>query len=199
MKLKLLVFVGVLLLAATGTAAAKVAALSLTVDGPGMSATGVVSESRLLYRASSVLLLNGNRARTQPPVNPGPAYVLAYIFAVDDDDGSRTDTAHQTLYPFASGGPVVFTERRQKVDMTYGPVRFPSGWFKVPPLILRGLQQAGLPTMAPGPETVTSERTAARSEETRSGWLWLAGAGALVAGAGSSLQLLRRRSRRIRP
>ena len=198
MKLKTLLFVGAFVLATSGSASAKVAAVGLTVDGPGMLSAGVVREGRLLYRVSSVLLFNGNRSRTQPPLTPGPAYVLAYDFGLHDEDGSRTETVHQTLYPFASGGPVVFTEKRQRIEMTYGPVRFASGWFKVPPLILRRLQHAGLPTTPPGPEIVANERTAA-PPDARPGWPWLLGVGALATAAGTACSLPARsgRGRRV--
>lgn len=194
-KLMLLVLVGALVLAASGTAVAKVAAFRLTVDGPGMRSTGVVRESRLLARAWSVLLYGNDRARTQPPSAPGSAYVLAYAFQVHDEGGSRTETVHQTLYPFASGEPVVFNARGQKIDSTYGAVRFASGWFKVPPWFLRRLQQAGLPTVAQGPELATNKSTAARPD-ARSQWPWLLGVGALVTAAATALQRRKQQSRR---
>jgi hypothetical protein len=194
MRLMVLLFLGAFVIGASGSAEAKVAAYRLTLDGPGMESFGVIREGRLLDRASSLLLFRGKRARAAPPQTPGPAYVLAYRFGVHDEDGSRTETIHQTLYPFASGGPVVFTARRQRVDMTYGPVRFVSGWFRVPGGVLRKLQQAGLPAVAPEPELDMSQPTSGRIDATRSGWLWLFGVGALVTVAGTAFQR-RRRSR----
>jgi hypothetical protein len=126
-KVKVLLFCGAFLVAASGNAAAKVATERLTVDGPGMTSTGVIGEGRLLDQASSSLLFRSERARTAPPRTPGPAYVIVYSFGVHDEDGSRTDTIQMTLYPFAPSGPVVFTATRQGIDTTYGRVRFVHG------------------------------------------------------------------------
>jgi hypothetical protein len=101
-----------------------------------------------------------------------------------------------SLYPFASGGPVVFTARRQEIVMTYGRVRFVHGWFIVPSRTLRTLERAGLPAMAPEPEAVSQLATERlRSSQLESipwAWPWVLGMGALATAAGAFLQGRRR-------
>ena len=104
--LVLLLLSGAFFAAASGAAMAKVAAYRLSVEGPGMESPAVIGEGRLLDRASSVLLFRGGRARTSRPATPGPAYLLTYGFRVYDEDGNRMAAIRQTLYPFASGGPI---------------------------------------------------------------------------------------------
>jgi hypothetical protein len=198
MKFKVLLFCGVFLVVASGTAAAKVAAHRLIVDGPGMRSTAAIHDGRLLDRTASVLLFRTRRARTTRPESAGAAYVLTYRFGVGDENGTRSATIHQALYPFASGGPVVFTAMRQGIDTTYGPVRFVHGWFRVPSGTLRTLQRAGLPTTEPEPATEleTDRPPLTRLDGTSSRSPWLLGLGALAATATAGWQLRRHRSRR---
>lgn len=106
MRLRILLAAGAFLVAATGTAAAKFASYSLTIDGPGMPSPGAVHARRVIDRVSIATLVGTNRLRTERPRPTGPAYVLEYGFGVSDENGSRTETIRQRLHPFAIGGPL---------------------------------------------------------------------------------------------
>jgi hypothetical protein len=200
-KVKVLLLCGAFLIATSGNAAAKVATYRLTVDGPGMASTGVIGEGRLLDRVARVLLFTSSEARTSRPETAGAPYVLTYRLGVSDEDGNRNEIINQALYPFASGGPVVFTAKRQEIDTTYGRVRFVHGWFIVPSRTLRTLERAGLPAMAPEPEAVSQLATERlRSSQLESipwAWPWVLGMGALATAAGAFLQGRRRSPRSV--
>jgi hypothetical protein len=181
MKLKVLIAIGAFLVAASGTAAAKFASSSLTIDGPGMASPGTVHARRFIDRVSIATLDGTDRLRAERPLSTGPAYVLEYGFGVGDEYGSRTETIRQVLYPFAAGGPVVFTPRRQRIDLSYGPVRFAPGWFEVPRWVLPKLERAGLPHKRPEPEP--DPAAPASLDPPASGWPGLVGLAALTLGA----------------
>jgi hypothetical protein len=181
MRLKIVIALGAFLVAASGTAAAKFASYSLTIDGPGMDSPGAIHQRRAIGRVSVATLIGTNRTRIERPRSRGPAYRLEYSFGVSDANGSRTETIRQTLYPFATGGPVVFTPRRQRIEMSYGPVRFAAGWFEVPRWVIRTLEGEGLPQTPPEPDAASAR---ARLDPPNSGWGWLTGLGLLTAGGG---------------
>jgi hypothetical protein len=181
MRLKIVIALGALLVAASGTAAAKFASYNLTIDGPGMASPAPIHQRRAIGRVSIAMLIGTNRTRIERPRSRGPAYLLEYSFGVGDANGSRTETIRQTLYPFATGGPVVFTPRRQKIDMSYGPVRFAAGWFEVPQWVMQTLEGAGLPQTPPEPDAAPAR---ARLDSPNSEWGWLTGLGLLTAGGG---------------
>jgi hypothetical protein len=152
MKLKsILVLSTLLLVVGSSTAAAKYASHSLTVDGPRMGSPGVIRERRSIDRVSVAMLVGTDRIRVERPRSTGPAYLLEYAFGVGDEDGSRTETIRQSIYPFAVSGPVVLTPSRQKIDLSYGPVRFAPGWFEVPRWVMQKLEGLGLPHAPPEP------------------------------------------------
>jgi hypothetical protein len=181
MRLKIVIAIGALLVADSGTAAAKFASYSLTIDGPGMTSPAAIHQRRAIGRVSIATLVGTNRTRIERPRSRGPAYLLEYSFGVSDANGARTETIRQTLYPFAPGRPVVFTPRRQKIDMSYGPVRFEAGWFEVPQWVIRMLEDEGLPQTPPEPDAASAR---ARLDPPNSGWGWLTGLGLLTAGGG---------------
>jgi hypothetical protein len=119
----------------------------------------------------------------RPPRIDRPAYLLEYDFGVSDGKGSRTETIRQTFYPFAEGGPVVFTPRHQKIDMSYGPVHFFSGWFEVPGRVVQKLHAMGLPDGPPEADSPTA--AAPRLDPPSSRWPWFVGLAALTTGAGA--------------
>jgi hypothetical protein len=181
-KLRFLLVLGACVMALSGTAAAKYASYKLTVDGPGMPSPGTIRDRGVIDRLSNETLEGTELARVDPPPSSGPAYLLEYAFAVGDEKGGRLETIRQTLYPFAAGGPVVFTPRRQKIDMSFGPVRFTSGWFEVRGSVLRELRGIGLPDSPPedGPGAVAAPRL----DPPPTKWPWYVGLAALTAGAG---------------
>jgi hypothetical protein len=141
----LLAAVACLLALASSPAEAKYSTESLTIDGPGMDSPGVIESRRLIDRIYSATLVGTQRAKIAPPVQPGPAFFLEFEFGVADEDGARTETVDQIVYPFAQGGAVLRTTSGQGFDMSYGPVRFRPGWFVVPRNVLRLLEGVGLP------------------------------------------------------
>jgi hypothetical protein len=181
MRLKIVIAVGAVLVALSGTAAAKFATYSLTIDGPGVASPTAIEQRREIGRLSVATLIGTNRTRIERPRSRGPAYLLEYSFGVSDENGSRTETIRQTLYPFASGGPVVFTPRRQKIGLSYGPECFESGWFEVPQWAMRTLESVGLPQTPPEPDAASAR---AGLDPPNSGWRWLMAFGLVTAGGG---------------
>jgi hypothetical protein len=148
MRFKLLSALVCALLALPGPVSAKTAAVRLTLSGPGTEGPQVTKD-RQMIDSITLALLEGDDAIDGSPESTGPAYHLRYKFAVADANGSHTETIRQSLYPFAAGGPVVFTPRRQKIAMSYGPVRFAPGWFEFPPTVVRRLGRLDLPDEPP--------------------------------------------------
>ena len=90
----------------------------------------------------------------------GPAYSVRYRVPT----GSRPATIVQTLYPFATGGTVVYTKPGQRLFGTATP----GGWFRAAPFVKPMLVKRGLPATAP-------------AATGSSGWpAWVAGVGAAL-------------------
>jgi hypothetical protein len=160
MKSLLTLFVAACLFFLPVTAAnAKYVSESLVFDGHGMDLRGVIESRRSVDRVYAATLVGGHRDKVDRPVKLGPAYELEFTFGVGDEDGARIERAHQFLYPFAEGGPVVHTPKGQSFDMSYGPVRFRRGYFAVPPRILHILHRAGLPDELPVTQSTRSALT----------------------------------------
>ena len=151
-KARALFLAAVVVLVGTGTAAAKFTNSKITVDDADGVTVATTQGRRVMDRISLGILNVSRRNRVERPETLGPAYALTYHFDVADDRGPRTETAEQILYPFASSGPIVRTEPDEGFDMTYGPVRFASGWYEVPPFVIAELQNLGLPATEPLPE-----------------------------------------------
>jgi hypothetical protein len=174
-KLKFLLAVGVVALGVPGIAEAKYVSHKLRIEGPGMSSPGIIQRRSDIDRLSNATL-EARHEQTDRPASSGPAYLLEYRFAVGDADGSRVETVRQTLYPFAEGGPVVFTSRGQMIDMSFGPVRFDPGWYEVPGWVIGKLRGVGLPDAPPRPVAAQSN-----NPPSRSSWPLVAGLAALTA------------------
>jgi hypothetical protein len=183
MKLKILLALGAFLVAASGTAEAKFTSYRLTIDGPGMGSPGTIHERRSIDRVSMATLVGTHRTRTERPQSPGPAYLLEFGFGVSDENGSRSVTIRQTLYPFAAGGPVVLTPRRQKIDMSYGSAHFAPGSFQVLSWVLHRLERVGLPHTPPEPDP--DPTTPARLDPPSVGLRGVLGLAVLAVGAGA--------------
>jgi hypothetical protein len=190
-KPKTLIAAGILLLGWSATPEAKFVSQSLTIDGPGMQVPGVIGTRRAVDRVYAATLVGSDRGQVKRPLVAGPAYRLVFVFGVGDENGSRTANIRQTLYPFAPGGAVVRTPGGQRIDMSYGPVRFAPRWFEVPDRVLRELQSAGLPSSEPERHPAVEEREPLAPSSSR--WPWLVGIAVLTAcGAGAIWRRLRR-------
>lgn len=172
--------VACLLVLASDTAEAKYVSETLTIDGPGMDSPGIIESRAAIDRVYAATLVGKQRARIARPAEPGPAYLLEFGFGVGDEDGARTETVGQVLYPFAQGGPAVLTPRGQGFDMSYGAVRFRPGWYAVPSEVLRILVRRGLPRALPRSELARNASTRADSEASRPP---RAGIAAMIVGA----------------
>ena len=183
MKLKILFVLGAFVVAVSGTAAAKYVSTKLTIDGPGMPSPVTIRNRGVIDRMSTETLDGALRARVAPPRSTGPAYMLEYHFGVGDKNGSRTEVIRQAYYPFAEGGLVAFTPRHQRIDMSFGPVRFAPRWVEVGDWAVQKLRAMGLPNSPPedGPDAVAPPRL----DPPPSRWPWFAGLAALTAGAGA--------------
>jgi hypothetical protein len=178
MKLRFLLALGVFIVAASGTAAGKAAVHKVTINGPGMSAPGSV-EDRVVNRLTLATLDGVDRARTDRPRSTGTAYELAFHFAVADANGSRTEIIRQIFYPFAAGGPVVFTPRHTRIDWSFRPLRFDPGWFEVPGWVVRELLDVGMPDASRQPNPKAA--AAPQLDPPSSKWPWFVGLAALTA------------------
>ena len=78
----------------------------------------------------------------RPTGNLGPKYTITWT--VPGPEG--TDTIRSELYPYAKGGPVVFTEPGQRF---FGVERTRGGWYVASPALKELLVDAGLPAQAP--------------------------------------------------
>ena len=185
MNIKLIVAVFCLTLSISGPASAKFAAVKVTLSGPGTGGPQV-TKARGLMDSLWVATLDGeDRVRTERPESTGPGYLLEYTVGVGDANGSRNETISQTLYPLAEGGPVVFTGQGQKIDISFGPVRFDQGWFELPPDAVRKLRGLGLPDEPPATAPVALASPQLESSGSSMPLLWglaagFAGVGALA-------------------
>jgi hypothetical protein len=78
---------------------------------------------------------------TSPPGGArGSRYVVTYFLSSD-----REERVRQEVYPFAEGGPLVYTPAGQEV---YGVASPTGGWRRVDPLLIDLLVSLGVPTPA---------------------------------------------------
>ena len=186
MKVRTILVAAVLSLCITGVAQAKYFNQSLTIEGPGLSSPVEIGDRVFLDRVYGTLLAGGSRVRAERPVTPGPAYELDHVFAIGDNDGAGEALIQQTLYPFASGGPVVRTSRGEHFEMSFGTIRFHRGWYEVPQSVLRRFEEAGLPSTRPGAASGRDPKLAPAAglrNDPPPPWGWILGASAGLVGA----------------
>src|SRR6266516_4633684 len=105
------------------------------------------------YWALAHLVVSGPALSTRPRDSLGPRYSFVYV---DPCCGNRIT---QYVYPFAVGGPVVFTPRGQRsaAFQMYFTDEFPSflaGWSRAPsPTLTRTLVGLGVPRPVAKPST----------------------------------------------
>jgi hypothetical protein len=174
-----------LLVAMALPAQAKVAGEAY-ISGPGLPGGGIsVDGSDGGGWPVESGLLNGELVEeTAPPGELGPRYRVTYVIA---EPPGQPDVI-QHLYPYADGGPVVYTPGGQQwLGATAGDA--PAGWFAADQGLTDLLTEAGLPSTAPAVERAPAPRT-----EPSAALPWaIAGLAALLL-AGTAAGL-----RRVRP
>jgi hypothetical protein len=197
MKLNVFAIAAALVVLIASPAEAKYTVEQLRIDGPGMEEPFVIKRSMRLNVMSSATLWSakvipsccghGDRGRIEKPSDLGPAYELEYRFGVGDNNGSSTQYARQLFYPFAAVGPVVFTPRGQKIELSFGDERFAGGWFKLDERMLPELEKLGLPATPPVLEEEQGVDTTPSTTSPLSLWplalvaAFLVGGGAVLA------------------
>ena len=136
--------------------------------------------------------------RTPPPkASLGPRYTVSYtVPGVTPQPGEQFGRIVQDLYPYAAGGPVIYTPPGQ--DGFSQPLQV-TGWLRASPLLSRTLAQLGVP---PRPATPASPQTrpaaahSAAAHQTGSRTLaWLIAAAVAIAAAALAGAALRRHRR----
>jgi len=144
-------------LALPGVAAAK-GPSAARIDGPGLASPLVLSGfgedgtgplGALTQEGGFFATVFGQvpdpRLPGRPPGELGPRYSVGYTVPAGDTEPSHVQ---QDLYPYASGGPVLYLAPEQAIfnggDSTVG------GWIRGPEALLAALVAAGLPETAPG-------------------------------------------------
>jgi hypothetical protein len=152
-----LVLLAVAVLALPGVAAAK-GPSEARIDGPGLASplvltgggedgTGPLGALTLEggFFATTFGQVPDARLRGRPPGDLGPRYSVDYTVPAGDTEPSHVQ---QDLYPYASGGPVLYLAPAQTIfnggEITVG------GWIRGPDTLLTALVGAGLPETAPG-------------------------------------------------
>jgi hypothetical protein len=217
MRLRLLVTVGVaaaVLLGWAGTASAK-GPVGAVVSGTGLEGPVSVSGSeggdddfwRFVEQAGffpALFVETPDPMLDAAPTDAGP---LGPAFTVSWQLPSETgtDTLVTTVYPYAAGGPLAYTEPGQpffEFESTRG------GWYEAPATLtttferLTGLTAAAAtpaaaPTTAAPATTPAAATTPATSRDGRAWWPALLTAG-LVVTAAAGLTVSRRSRRRVR-
>jgi hypothetical protein len=146
-----------LVLAATAGAKGPVAA---TIDGPGTGGgislggngepgsgapLGNLSDQAGLFAAAFGQTPNPMLAE-RPKGNLGPRYEITYRLPGPNGDES---TIRQDAYPYAQGGPVMYTAPGQRFFGTRSTL---GGWYRASPELKATLVRAGLPESAPSAE-----------------------------------------------
>ncbi len=114
----------------------------------GSPLSRLVAETAIM---SAIFTASPNPTRSDRPAgNLGPKYTITYRMPAPDGGNDRI---RQRVYPYAKGGPVLYTKPGQRffeTERTHG------GWYVAHPDLKTMLVKAGLPPAAP----------AARSAET---------------------------------
>jgi hypothetical protein len=145
-------------------------------------------------------LLEGRSHAPGPPDADalGPRYRITYFFHVygplpqSDYWGTMRAVVRQRLYPYALGGPWIFTPEGQRLPRTPGHrTSLAVGWRRGSDALDNLLRAWGMPPEPPG----AARTTPARTRSTRATWVLEAGIGG---GAAACLLLARRARRRLR-
>jgi hypothetical protein len=172
-----------LLVAMALPAQAKVAGTAY-IDGPGLPGGGIsVDGSDGAGWPVLSGLLDGGLVEESAPAGPlGPRYEVTYVIA---EPPGQPDVI-QHLYPFAEGGPVVYTPGGQEwFGGTAGTA--PAGWFAAGQELMELLTDEGLPITAPA-----IERAPAPQTEPSPALPWaIAGLAALLLAGVAGLQRVR--------
>ena len=183
-RLSVALLAGAAIVAGALPAQAKVAGAA-NISGPGVGGGGISmrGDDGAGYPVMSGLLEDGARATTQAPTDTvGPRYTARYDIRFPKGQPSVV----QYLYPFAEGGPLVYTPPGQEwIGGAHGTA--PSGWFTMRPELLQELQDRGLPETSPvavqAPGTERQPQPAPPAWPSAVVWAMVLLAGLLVAGA----------------
>ena len=204
MRRSLVVTVGVLAaLAGALPAQAKVAGTASIsgpgIGGPGSGADDAGSEGGISmkgadgsgYPVMAGLLEDGARAMPEAPTAAlGPRYTARFDVRFPKGQPSLV----QYLYPFARGGPLVYTPPGQEwVGGADGTA--PSGWFRMRPELLAELQERGLPATS---SAAPRAPDAAARPEPSTGSAPVVWVSVLVVGVLLAATLARRRGAAVR-
>jgi hypothetical protein len=153
----------------------------VVIDGPGLSAPvelfnpGVDIGCVLSRPCDSI---------SHPPARPlGPRYMLTQFLEGHHARGPMMDRIFHDLYPFAPGGPRVFTQKGQTWHEWNRMRRAPGGWTYAPTSLMKKLRAMGLPEEPPA-ERIATAATAAkrRPREAPESLGVLVGVGVLLVG-----------------
>ena len=172
-----------------------------TIKGPGLDNPVVLKGGDGELLASHTDVVSGDEpvGSSTRPENLGPRYDVTFVYPTFEHgrQGLRRSRVllHQELYPYARGGPWVFTPAGQRLgnDRHVFPT-VASGWAQGSDVLFDNLTLAwGLPA-----QHAPSTRSPAAPSNART-WPWLGGvAGLLVAGLGAALVLRTRRGAQAR-
>ena len=182
-----------LLLLAALPAQAKVAG-EATISGPGLPGGGSINldgSDGGGWAAFSGLLDVGAVGMEQPPTNDlGPRYEV--VLDVRQPPQKRDIVQH--LYPYAEGGPLLYTAPGQRLL----DFEAPSGWAAATTDLMDMLYEAGLPESAPAPDPATQagprpDPRVTATDEGVSPVIWAIGglAGLMLVGAASARRRIR--------
>lgn len=148
--LVMLVVVGVVL-AFGGTAHAKgPSGAEITGEGiPTPIAVGRDSlHANLVEETGLYAAVFGQEPNSMLAVAPGgelgPRFAIAWSLPWSDGGPTTVDQIDQDLYPYADGGPVVYTTPGQTF---YGSERTRGGWFRAPATLVARMQTLGVPEL----------------------------------------------------
>jgi hypothetical protein len=170
---------------------------SANMSGPGIDGTitfgdpgapgGTSADGNLNLLATETKLFNtlfGDGLIARPTGPLGPRYVISWTM-VRELGSHRTFEVRSDFYPYAKGGPVMFTHGGQKVRDEAGTRVLHSGWIKSNSVLTANLQAWGLPRqhVLPGTEASSSAPIA----------LWLIPIAALGLIAAAAMTVVRRK------
>lgn len=160
------------------------------ISGPGLPGSGSSDSGGSIrmdgsdgggYPVLSGMLDPGMYLVSRPRGELGPRYEARLVI----DFPRRQPDVVQYLYPYARGGPVIYTPPGQAFVMS-ATGRASDGWYAAPPELIRELQDRGLPQTTPVPLDALERPVAANSPRPGSPpvvWGLLLLGGLLVAGA----------------